>query len=182
MGALMGDGGTGFNSTPLPVENLTNELTTMFNAVNVGTELPLAVNEIIDDILSKGCVAVGSGDEDDAPAAYLNYLMFDEEMNFIKEKSGVLGISIGANGIPELLYENYFVNSRGYLFMYLSNESNESNISNTVYWDDLKITHHESPVVQVDDYYPFGLTFNGWQRMGGQENKFLFNCIRFQPF
>ncbi len=62
--------------------------------------------------------------------------------------------------------------------MYLSNESNESNesnISNAVYWDDLKITHHESPIVQVDDYYPFGLTFSGWQRMGVKENKYLYN-------
>ncbi len=168
------NGGTGFTST-LPVENLTNELTMMFNAVNAGTELPLAVNEIIDDIFSLGYGAVGSGPEDDAPAAYLNYLMFDEEMNFIMEESGVLGISINANGIPEHLYQDYFVNSRGYLFMYLSNESNEPNISNTVYWDDLKITHYESPIVQVDDYYPFGLTFNSYQRLGAQKNKFLYN-------
>ena len=168
------DGGTGFNST-LPVENLTNELTMMFNAVNAGTELPLAVHEIIDDIFSLGYGAVGSGTEDDAPAAYLNYLMFDEEMNFIVGESGYLGISDSALAIPEHLYQDYSVNSRGYLFMYLSNESNESNISNAVYWDDLKITHHESPIVQTDDYYPFGLTFNSYQRPSAKKNDFLYN-------
>ncbi len=65
------DGGTGFNST-LPVENLTNELTKMVNAVNAATELQLAVNEIVSDIFSSGFGAIGSRNVDDAPAAYLN--------------------------------------------------------------------------------------------------------------
>ncbi len=76
------DGGESYTST-LPVQNLTDKLTTMFNAVNAGTEMALAVNEIVSDIFSLGYGAVGSGLEDDAPAAYLNYLMFDEEMNLV---------------------------------------------------------------------------------------------------
>ncbi len=107
------DGGTAFNST-LPVENLTNSLTTMFNAVNASTELPRAVNEIVSDIFSLGYGAVGSGTEDDAPAAYLNYLMFEEEMNLVPRESGYLGISSAANASPEQLNEEYFVHSRGY--------------------------------------------------------------------
>ncbi len=167
------DGGTAFNST-LPVENLTNELTTMFNAVDAGAEIPLVVNEIVSDIFSSGFGAIGSGTEDDAPAAYLNYLMFDEEMNLVTGESGFERIPDNAIATPKQLSVDYSVNSRGHLFMYLSNESNEDSLTNAVFWDDLKITHHESPIVQVDDYYPFGLTFNGWQRMGVKENDFLY--------
>ncbi len=168
------DGGTAFNST-LPVENLTNELTTMFNAVDAGTEIPLVVNEIVSDIFSSGFGALGSRDKDDAPAAYLNYLMFDEEMNLIPGESGFRRIPDNAIATPKELSVDYSVNSTGHLFMYLSNESNEPNISNAVYWDDLKITHHESPIVQADDYYPFGLTFNSYQRTTAKPNRYLYN-------
>ncbi len=165
------DGNSGFNST-LPVQNLTSSMTAMFNAVNAGTEIPLAVNSIVSDIFSSGLGAIGSRDEDDAPAAYLNYLMFDEGMNLLTGESGFVGIPDSANGTPQPLSVDYFVNSRGYLFMYLSNESNSSTSSNAVYWDDLKITHHESPIVQVDDYYPFGGVFNSYTL--GTKNNYLF--------
>ena len=44
-----------------------------------------------------------------------------------------------------------------------------------VYFDDLKITHYPSPIVQEDDYYPFGLAFNSYQRPGETEQKYLYN-------
>ncbi|HEX8039452.1 MAG TPA: RHS repeat-associated core domain-containing protein [Chryseosolibacter sp.] len=44
-----------------------------------------------------------------------------------------------------------------------------------VYFDDLKITHAKSPVVQMDDYYPFGLTFNSYSRENSTANQYKFN-------
>ena len=44
-----------------------------------------------------------------------------------------------------------------------------------VYFDDLKITHYPSPIVQEDDYYPFGLTFNNYQRALSKKNNYLYN-------
>ncbi|MEO1051532.1 MAG: RHS repeat-associated core domain-containing protein, partial [Bacteroidota bacterium] len=32
------------------------------------------------------------------------------------------------------------------------------------------MVHRASPVVQNDDYYPFGLTYNGWRRANKQAN------------
>jgi len=29
--------------------------------------------------------------------------------------------------------------------------------------------------IQIYDYYPFGLTFNSWQRLGGVKNDYLYN-------
>lgn len=37
------------------------------------------------------------------------------------------------------------------------------------------MTHIKSPVIQANDYYPFGLTFNSYKRENSIENK-----IRFQ--
>ncbi|GCC53435.1 hypothetical protein SanaruYs_36790 [Chryseotalea sanaruensis] len=43
-----------------------------------------------------------------------------------------------------------------------------------VYFDDFKVTHTKSPVIQSDDYYPFGLTFNSFSRENSTPNKFKF--------
>ena len=44
-----------------------------------------------------------------------------------------------------------------------------------VYFDDFKVTHIKSPVIQQDDYYPFGLTFNSYQRESSVGNRYLYN-------
>ncbi len=43
-----------------------------------------------------------------------------------------------------------------------------------VYFDDFKVTQVKSPVVQSDEYYPFGLTFNSYTRENSVPNKFKF--------
>ncbi len=49
-----------------------------------------------------------------------------------------------------------------------------------VLFDDFTITHTESAVVQGDGYYPFGLTFNSYQRIGNQANRFKYNSFKIQ--
>ena len=44
-----------------------------------------------------------------------------------------------------------------------------------VYFDDFKVTHVKSPVVETQDYYPFGLTFNSYSRENSLLNKYLYN-------
>jgi RHS repeat-associated protein len=44
------------------------------------------------------------------------------------------------------------------VYIYLSNEETTPV---EVYFDDFKVTHTKSPVIQVDDYYPFGLSISG---------------------
>jgi RHS repeat-associated protein len=41
--------------------------------------------------------------------------------------------------------------------------------------DDFKVEHKKSPVVQMDDYYPFGLTFNSYQRENSVANQYKYN-------
>ncbi|MEM9299979.1 MAG: RHS repeat-associated core domain-containing protein [Bacteroidota bacterium] len=63
---------------------------------------------------------------------------------------------------------------QGYILVYLSNES--STIAE-VYFDDLEIEINEHPVIQTDDYYPFGGQFNSYQRITAKQNDFLFDGI-----
>jgi len=60
----------------------------------------------------------------------------------------------------------------GYVYIYLSNESPTPV---EVYFDDFKVTQTKSPIIQQDDYYPFGLTFNSYQRENSTPNDYKYN-------
>ena len=64
-----------------------------------------------------------------------------------------------------------WVAERGYIFIWVSNETTGAE----VWFDDLWI-EHESPIVQVEDYYPFGLSMaTSYQRVDALNNKFKYN-------
>src|SRR5690606_14932556 len=57
------------------------------------------------------------------------------------------------------------VKKAGLMYIYLSNDNVAlGGQSVDVFFDDFKVEHVHSPVVQSDDYYPLGLTFNGYTR------------------
>lgn len=56
----------------------------------------------------------------------------------------------------------------GYVYVYLSNEETTPV---DVYFDDLKVTQVKTPIVQTEDYYPFGLRFNEYVRDSSLPNK-----------
>lgn len=43
-----------------------------------------------------------------------------------------------------------------------------------MFFDDFKVAHTKSPIVQQDDYYPFGLTFNSYHRENSVPNRWKF--------
>ncbi len=53
---------------------------------------------------------------------------------------------------------------------------NEATSPVEVYFDDFKVTHIKSPVIQQDDYYPGGSRFNGYTRENSLFNKRLYNA------
>ena len=64
------------------------------------------------------------------------------------------------------------VTKPGYVFVFVTNESLSTS---RIFYDDLTIDYTPGPVVQGDDYYPFGLSFNSYQRTGEKPNDFLYN-------
>lgn len=110
------------------------------------------------------------------PSAFLNYILFDDNYVPLQAKSvPVVGMAaaLQLNAISQVS-----VAEPGYLFIYLSYDNENTS---PVYFDDLKIKHTESHLVQVNDYYPFGLTSYSWIREGEYENRFLFQQKEHEP-
>lgn len=42
-------------------------------------------------------------------------------------------------------------------------------------FDDYEVKHQQRGVVQLEDYYPFGLTFNSYQRENSVDQKNVYN-------
>ncbi len=112
-----------------------------------------------------------------APKAYLNWLVFDR--NFVFITGGFKQITTaGKEAGTDVPHERVFntspitITQPGYVYIYLSNE-NLTPVE--VYFDDFKVIHTKSPVIQTDEYYPFGLTFNSYQRENTTTSKYLYN-------
>jgi RHS repeat-associated protein len=101
----------------------------------------------------------------------LNYLLYDKDFNILD-----MGFqpATGHNVKQKIGFPTIKVKEAGYIFVYLSYES-ESNLY--VQFDDLKITHRRTNIVQYNEYYPFGLqTAASWTRAEKVGNRFLFNA------
>ena len=129
-------------------------------------------------------VLVRTGDNGTGPKGYLNYLIFDRD--FVYKTGGFKRLSTAAretgtdiaherlafDGIDQIL-----IREPGYVYIWISNE-NDTPVE--AYFDDFKVTHTKSPVIQSDSYYPFGLTFNSYQRENTVANQYLYNGIEHQ--
>ncbi len=57
-----------------------------------------------------------------------------------------------------LAKDNIVITKPGYVYIYLSNENRQLV---EVFYDDFKVEHIKCPIVQQEDYYPFGLVMDG---------------------
>ncbi|MEO1053358.1 MAG: DUF6443 domain-containing protein, partial [Bacteroidota bacterium] len=164
------EGGSGYTNA-LNASALIDAIALAFGGSSGGTGEALNIFNNLNAALLAAPGAFGGTSDDNVPAAYLNYLLFDQDMNYVD--AGFKPVSSAADFSQELLkFDPIEVKESGYIYIYVSNESNTLNYT---YFDDLKVVHNASPVVQVDDYYPFGLTYNSYQRANNQQNRFLYN-------
>ncbi len=141
-----------------------------FGGINGGTE----VQQFVHDALAAvpGLALGGNSAHPEAPAAYLNYLLFDGDMVLLDMgHRPVTGAGLFAR--ERLLFDPIEVKESGFAYIYVSYEGLQAR--GRVFFDDLEIVHREGPVVQADDYYPFGMTFNSYRRAKGRENRYLYN-------
>jgi RHS repeat-associated protein len=119
---------------------------------------------------------------DAQPKAYIGYAFMNNNLEY--EKGDFQQVSsmaeVGATnvaGAHEKLRLSFTAPQAGYMNIDLSlaGEGSASpelrNID--VYFDDFKIIHEHSPVLQGDDYYPFGMTFNSY--VSRDKNQYLYN-------
>jgi hypothetical protein len=98
-----------------------------------------------------------SGETGTAPKAYLNYLVFDRNYNFVN--GGFVRITTaareyGQDGAHEKLAAQFVITDPGYVYIYLSNDNAALGGQQIeVYFDDFKVTQVKSPIVSMQDYY-----------------------------
>lgn len=119
---------------------------------------------------------VNSNASSTEPMAFINLLFLPENVGSSVADSHFAFKQITSassnNHAILALDEPYEAPESGYVVVYLSNESAQLT---EVYFDDLKITVDEHPVIEKQDFYPFGLAFNEYQRVTAKENRFKFN-------
>jgi RHS repeat-associated protein len=94
----------------------------------------------------------------------------DKQYNFLD--AAFDQINDGATSTHDLLEQEVTITEEGYVYVYLSNE-NASQVN--VYFDDVVMTYTPSPVIQYNEYYPFGLQAStSWTR-DNNSNQYLYN-------
>ncbi|MEQ9414586.1 MAG: DUF6443 domain-containing protein, partial [Cyclobacteriaceae bacterium] len=175
--------------------NWTQAMADLLNAIEQGTT---PAGTVIDGAgyLSGGSNAFPyggafnkSGDTGTAPKAYLNYLVFDKDivnvdlsksnykrMSEVAKEDGTTASTTNGEGVDhELLTATIDITEPGFVYIWLSNDQVElGGASVEVYFDDFEVTHIKSPVIQSEEYYPFGLTFNSYNRENATANQNLY--------
>jgi RHS repeat-associated protein len=89
------------------------------------------------------------------PKAYLNWILFDDQFNYVAGNSGVTQVISGSTK-QALAAPTQNIGKNGYLYVYVSNESQQN-----VYFDNLTVRQMTGPLQQEQSYYPFGLPMAG---------------------
>lgn len=115
---------------------------------------------------------LGGNPGDTQPAAYLNYILFDQSYKVL---------DMGWTRVPASAYfskqkitiPQITVKEAGYIFVYLSYEGQSNNY---VEFDDFKVTHTKTNVIQYNEFYNHGSpNANSWTRQNATGNNFLGN-------
>jgi RHS repeat-associated protein len=110
------------------------------------------------------------------PKAYMNWLIFDR--NFVFKNGGYVRMTSAAREYGqdvnhEKLTAEFKISEPGFVYVYLSNEE-ATPID--VYFDDWKVTQVNSPLLEVNEYYPFGaLMSTSYTRENGWPNRYKYN-------
>jgi RHS repeat-associated protein len=158
--------------------NLANIAVALTGAFGVTPSGPVDGTTAYDALNAVGLALANGGrtDDDTSPKGFINILVFDKEYNLVDfafEQIDKAYVQSGSVKAPhQLLTAMSVIRQEGYAYVFLSNEgANELQIG----FDDMEVKHTQSKVIQQEEYYPFGLTFNSYLRENSISQKYLYN-------
>ncbi|MBB6609985.1 hypothetical protein H7F15_02955 [Pontibacter sp. Tf4] len=92
--------------------------------------------------------------EKGVPKAYLRYIVYDSDSNYVT--SGYQALGRNGKGNWEKLELKYKAEEDGFAEVYLANES-----GNDAWFDDMSVSVTSAMIVQENHYYPFGMVMQG---------------------
>lgn len=112
-----------------------------------------------------------------APKAYLNYLFFDENMNFVPDYSGRVQVNNG-NGSWSTIAPSVPIKAvqPGYIAIFVGNHT----IQRRVWFDKITISHTPGKVTDENHYYPMGLTLSTESAVEAEKNYIKYNSKELQ--
>jgi RHS repeat-associated protein len=114
------------------------------------------------------------GNENNRPKAYVVWMLFDKEMKLVKtgRSSGARQIPEGAGQVKQIAESDIVMDQGGFLTAYTVNESPAS-----VYIDNFQLSMVTGPILQVNNYYPFGMINDGLTDPGNTDpiNNYKYN-------
>lgn len=162
------EGSNGFGTTGTPLTNLITSVAGAFGGVSGGArEIGSIYNGVNGALTAFG---IGGNQGDSRPAAYLNYILFDKDYKVLDAGWQLAPATTFTK--QKLSFPTKDIKEQGYIFVWLSYDDASNN---WVYFDDLKVAHTKTNVIQYNEYYPYGLqTSNSWTR-ANNKNNFLYN-------
>ncbi len=146
-----------------------------------GTEGGVSSSSSTFDNALNGIDMSGKGNSSTAPRAFLNYIFFDRDMNYVT--AGFLQISTAALRTAPHDYEQIAINDiiadqEGYILAYLSNENSEAV---NIFFDDMEVYHGKTNIVESSDFYPGGAMFNRYERTASVPQNWKFQSKEWSP-
>ncbi len=166
------------NSTVLDLSGLMiNLLTAPANAIGAKGVTAAQLNTWNTGLVPSTFFRGANNETTTIPKAYINYIFLDEQFKYAGGNFSRVGTSGTVKNhwtADPVQLQNISVPKNGYIFVYVSNESNLD-----VFFDNLQVVHKPGPLLEETHYYPFGLTMAGISSKALKnqyaENKHKFN-------